>query len=72
MRSSAAGLHGAGGSFRPLTALDAWGAHWAVAVPSRLYHGRPTPERPLSGVRVAVPDAVALRGVLSALSSRAW
>ncbi|KAK0383810.1 hypothetical protein NLU13_9721 [Sarocladium strictum] len=61
--------------FRPLGALDKQGLHKAVPVPSKLYYPPPAvsgPDQPLSGVRIAVTDAMSIRGVPRTLSSRAW
>lgn len=41
-------------------------------MPSRLYYGGPTRDRPLSGVRLAVPDALDLGGAPTTVASRAW
>lgn len=44
-------------------------------MPSKLYHippGASGSDRPLSGVRVAVSDALFIKGVTTTLSSRAW
>ncbi|RDA84412.1 hypothetical protein CP532_2912 [Ophiocordyceps camponoti-leonardi (nom. inval.)] len=59
-------------SFRAVDLLSESGAHRSVAVPSRLYFPHMSEEKPLSGLRVAVPDSVALKGVPTSLSSRAW
>ncbi|RCI11651.1 hypothetical protein L249_7778 [Ophiocordyceps polyrhachis-furcata BCC 54312] len=58
--------------FRAIDLLSESGAHRSVAVPSRLYYPRMSEEKPLSGLRIAVPDSVALKGVPTSLSSRAW
>ena len=42
-----------------------------VAVPSRLYF-KPTPERPLSGTRIAVKDIFHLNGVSTSCGNRAY
>ncbi|RDA91780.1 hypothetical protein CP533_2844 [Ophiocordyceps camponoti-saundersi (nom. inval.)] len=59
-------------SFREVDLLSESGAHKSVAVPSRLYYPRMSEEKPLSGLRVAIPDSMALKGVPTSLSSRAW
>lgn len=55
-----------------MTSLSEPGAHRSIPVPSRLYHHAPNPNKPLSGIRVAIPDAASLKGVQTTLSSRAW
>lgn len=60
------------GRFRPLNALTPDGAHNAIPVPSRLYQKPPNPDRPLSNVRVTIPDTMSLKGVHTTLSSKAW
>lgn len=59
-------------TFRTLPSLSDSGSHKAIAVPSRLYHSAPTRDKPLSGMRISIPDAVSLQGVPTTLSSRAW
>ncbi|PFH59838.1 hypothetical protein XA68_11787 [Ophiocordyceps unilateralis] len=59
-------------SFRALSSLSLSGVDRSVAVPSRLYYPRMSEDKPLSGLRVAIPDSVALKGVPTSLSSRAW
>ncbi|PHH61808.1 hypothetical protein CDD81_7972 [Ophiocordyceps australis] len=59
-------------TFRTVSVLADSGAHKAIAVPSRLYFKAPSENKPLNGMRIAVPDAVALAGVPTILSSRAW
>ncbi|POR35133.1 Glutamyl-tRNA(Gln) amidotransferase subunit A [Tolypocladium paradoxum] len=58
--------------FRAMTSLSEAGAHKSIPVPSRLYHRAPSSSKPLSGIRMAIPDAVSLKGVQTTLSSRAW
>ncbi|KAI1121232.1 amidase signature enzyme [Nemania abortiva] len=58
-------------TFQPLGLADSSGLYRAVAVPSRLY-SPPTPERPLSGLRITVKDNYHLAGVHSTLGSRSW
>ncbi|UNI19489.1 hypothetical protein JDV02_005671 [Purpureocillium takamizusanense] len=58
--------------FRALTALSDSGASKSIAVPSRLYHHAPNAKKPLSGIRVAIPDVSSLLGVQTTVSSRAW
>lgn len=55
-----------------MSVLSADGAYKSVGVPSRLYFPEPSPEKPLSGVRVSISDAMALNGVPISMSSRAW
>ncbi|KAF2726247.1 amidase signature enzyme [Polychaeton citri CBS 116435] len=43
----------------------------AVAVPSRLYH-TPTPEKPLSGVRLGIKDIYNVKGIRTGNGNRAW
>ncbi|GJN74888.1 hypothetical protein PLICBS_008981 [Purpureocillium lilacinum] len=59
-------------SFRALSALSDSGASKSIAVPSRLYHRAPNARKPLSGIRVAIPDVSSLLGVQTTLSSHAW
>ncbi|PHH93364.1 hypothetical protein CDD83_5918 [Cordyceps sp. RAO-2017] len=58
--------------FQSLNSLSQSGSHKAIAVPSRLYHPHPSPEKPLSGMRMAIPDSMSLKGVPTSLSSRSW
>ncbi|KND86695.1 Glutamyl-tRNA(Gln) amidotransferase subunit A [Tolypocladium ophioglossoides CBS 100239] len=58
--------------FRAMASLSEAGTHKSIPVPSRLYHHAPNARKPLSGVRLAIPDALSLKGVQTALSSRAW
>jgi len=44
----------------------------AIAVPSRLYFPAPTPDRPLSGLRISIKDSIDIRGVKSTQGSRVW
>jgi hypothetical protein len=59
-------------SFRALNSLSPNGLYKSIPVPSRLYHPIPTPERPLSRLRLAISDAISVRGIETTLSSRAW
>jgi len=43
-----------------------------VPVPSRLYYPKPSPRKPLSGVRVSLGDTISLKGTHTTFSSRAW
>lgn len=43
-----------------------------VPVPSRLYSSIPPEAAPLRGLRIAIPDAMALKGVPTTVSSKAW
>ncbi|KAG8411754.1 hypothetical protein J3459_016262 [Metarhizium acridum] len=47
------------------------GQSLAVAVPSRLYF-KPTPEKPLAGVRLGIKDIYDLKGVKTSNGNRAW
>jgi hypothetical protein len=58
--------------FRALNALSPNGLTKSIPVPSRLYHPLPTPEKPLSRLRLAISDAIPVRGIETTLSSRAW
>ncbi|CAM1507834.1 Fc.00g046820.m01.CDS01 [Cosmosporella sp. VM-42] len=58
--------------FQVLSSLDPWGNYKSIPVPSRLYHPRPSPRNPLSGIRMAITDTLLLKGVSVTLSSRAW
>ena len=58
--------------FRPLNSLSTDGAYKSVGVPSRLYFPEASPEKPLSGVRFSISDAMSLKGVPTTMSSRAW
>jgi len=55
-----------------LNALSDSGASKSIAVSSRLYHRAPNARKPLSGIRVAIPDVSSLLGVQTTLSSHAW
>jgi Asp-tRNA(Asn)/Glu-tRNA(Gln) amidotransferase A subunit family amidase len=58
-----------------LASLGIGGLHKSVAVPSQLYYpppGAAGTDKPLSGIRIAVSDALAINGVSRTLSSRAW
>lgn len=43
-----------------------------VPVPSRLYHNKDVPQRPLSGKRIAVKDIYDIQGLITGVSSRAY
>ncbi|KAI5461730.1 hypothetical protein BGZ63DRAFT_414396 [Mariannaea sp. PMI_226] len=58
--------------FQALTSLAPRGDSKSIAVPSRLYHPRPSPQKPLSGIRISLSDLISLKGAFSSLSSRAW
>ncbi|ODA83550.1 hypothetical protein RJ55_02064 [Drechmeria coniospora] len=60
------------GDFRALSSLSASGAHRFIPVPSLLYSLFASVEKPLSGMRVSIPDSSALQGVQTSISSRAW
>ncbi|KAJ3461300.1 hypothetical protein MRS44_009853 [Fusarium solani] len=58
--------------FQPLTSSSLQGDSQAIPVPSRLYHPRPSPRKPLSGIRVSISDTISLKGTHTTFSSRAW
>ncbi|KAH8734004.1 amidase signature domain-containing protein [Ilyonectria robusta] len=58
--------------FQVLSSLSSQGSSKSIAVPSKLYHPRPSLRKPLSGIRVSISDFTSLNGTGSALSSRAW
>lgn len=58
--------------FQPLTSSSLQGDLQAVPVPSRLYHPRPSPRKPLSGIRISISDTISLKGTHTTFSSRAW
>ncbi|RDW76548.1 uncharacterized protein DSM5745_06540 [Aspergillus mulundensis] len=43
----------------------------SIAVPSRLFY-KPTPEKPLAGVRIGVKDQYAIKGLITTYGSRAY
>ncbi|KAF7536936.1 hypothetical protein G7Z17_g12951 [Cylindrodendrum hubeiense] len=57
---------------QPDDSLSLQGNSKSIAVPSRLYHPRPSLRKPLSGIRVSISDFTSLNGTGTALSSRAW
>ncbi|KAL7811974.1 amidase signature enzyme [Trichoderma gracile] len=65
-------INGSDDGFEALSSLSDDGSHKSIAVPSRLYHPAPSIRKPLSGVRLAVTDAMSLKGVQTTMSSRAW
>ncbi|RTE69888.1 hypothetical protein BHE90_015724 [Fusarium euwallaceae] len=58
--------------FQPLTSSSLQGDSQAIPVPSRLYHPRPSPRKPLSGIRISISDTISLKGTHTTFSSRAW
>ncbi|KAJ4313535.1 hypothetical protein N0V84_009353 [Fusarium piperis] len=58
--------------FQPLTSSSFQGGSQVIPVPSRLYHPRPSPRKPLSGIRISISDTVSLKGTHTTFSSRAW
>ncbi|SPJ82519.1 related to D-mandelate dehydrogenase [Fusarium torulosum] len=58
--------------FQPLTSASVLGDSVTVPVPSRLYHPRPSPQKPLSGMRVSISDTISVKGTHTTFSSRAW
>lgn len=59
-------------SFKPLPVSISSGAHISIAVPSRLYFPPPTPEKPLSGLRIGIKDIIDLSGLPTSHQSRAY
>ncbi|CAH0058415.1 unnamed protein product [Clonostachys solani] len=59
------------GTFQVLSAKVASSATLSIGVPSRLYY-KPSKERPLAGVRIAVKDIFSLAGVKRSNGNRAW
>ena len=59
------------GRFESLQNSAFTGSNAAVAVPSRLYY-KPSEDRPLNGLRVAVKDNMHLSGVVTGLGNRAY
>ena len=55
-----------------MNALSPEGNFKTIPVPSRLYHGRPSSRKPLSGFRISISDSLSLNGVPTTWSSRAW
>ncbi|KAF4991723.1 hypothetical protein FDECE_13954 [Fusarium decemcellulare] len=58
--------------FQALTSSSFQGDSVSIPVPSRLYHPRPSPRKPLSGIRVSISDTISLKGTHITFSSRAW
>ncbi|KAM5344734.1 hypothetical protein ACJ41O_010596 [Fusarium nematophilum] len=58
--------------FQPLTSSSIKGDSASIPVPSRLYRPRPSPRKPLSGVRISISDTISLKGTHTTFSSRAW
>ncbi|WZH42973.1 amidase signature domain-containing protein [Fusarium acuminatum] len=58
--------------FQPLTSSSVLGDSVTVPVPSRLYHPRPSPQKPFSGMRVSISDTISVKGTHTTFSSRAW
>ncbi|CAJ0541269.1 Ff.00g079660.m01.CDS01 [Fusarium sp. VM40] len=58
--------------FQPLTSSSVLGDSVTVPVPSRLYHPRPSPKKPFSGMRVSISDTISVKGTHTTFSSRAW
>lgn len=59
-------------SFEPLPISITSSTHLSIAVPSRLYSTPPTPQKPLSGLRIGVKDIIDLSGVPTSYQSRAY
>ncbi|CAH0025316.1 unnamed protein product [Clonostachys rhizophaga] len=59
------------GTFQVLSAKVAGSATSSIGVPSRLYY-KPSKEKPLAGVRIAVKDIFSLAGVKRSNGNRAW
>ncbi|UPK93500.1 hypothetical protein LCI18_004435 [Fusarium solani-melongenae] len=58
--------------FQFLTSSSLQGDSQAIPVPSRLYLPRPSPRKPLSGIRISISDITSLKGTHTTFSSRAW
>lgn len=58
--------------FIPLSSLSPSALFKSIPVPSRLYSPNRTEEKPLSGLRISIPDVVTLKGAHTTMSSRAW
>ncbi|CAN8105645.1 unnamed protein product [Discula destructiva] len=58
-------------SFKAIASQSSEDTSKTIPVPSRHYH-HPTPERPLSGTRLAITDTFDIEGVKTTWSSRAW
>ncbi|KAK0747771.1 amidase signature domain-containing protein [Apiosordaria backusii] len=59
-------------AYNLVSALSLDGLHKAIAVPSRLYSGSLSHEKPLSGIRFVVDDLVSMKGVKTTLSHETW
>uniref|UniRef100_A0A8H7TM40 Amidase domain-containing protein n=1 Tax=Bionectria ochroleuca TaxID=29856 RepID=A0A8H7TM40_BIOOC len=59
------------GTFQVMSAKVAGSATLSIGVPSRLYY-KPSKERPLAGIRIAVKDIFSLAGVKRSNGNRAW
>ncbi|XDG10234.1 hypothetical protein ABKA04_009849 [Annulohypoxylon sp. FPYF3050] len=60
-----------GESHIPFPCTITGGLHPTIAVPSRLHH-RPTRQRPLNGLRIAVKDVIDIKGIRTSGGSRAY
>lgn len=58
-------------AFRVLNSVSMDGAHKCVAVPSRLYF-KQSPDKPLGGLRIAIKDNYALKGIKTSLGNRSF
>jgi Asp-tRNA(Asn)/Glu-tRNA(Gln) amidotransferase A subunit family amidase len=58
-------------SFKNLDSIGPNGSGMSVAVPSRRY-ARPSPEKPLSGLRVGIKDNFKLAGIKSSVGNRSF
>ncbi|KAJ3549144.1 hypothetical protein NM208_g656 [Fusarium decemcellulare] len=67
-------FEGQDGEYLPsiATAAESVNAAISIPVPSRHYYPKPSPERPLSGVRLAVKDIYHLKGIKTSAGSRAY
>ncbi|KAI1205235.1 amidase signature domain-containing protein [Annulohypoxylon truncatum] len=58
-------------SYVPFPCTVTGGLHPTIAVPSRLHH-RPTEEKPLNGLRIAVKDIIDIKGIRTSGGNRAY
>lgn len=61
-----------GSRFEPLPISVTSSTHNSIAVPSRLYFPPPTPQKPLSGLRIGIKDIIDLSGLSTSHQSRAY
>lgn len=74
MAFSQAVIEGEDGTYLPSTAAVGESVNGALSipVPSRHYYPKPSPERPLSGLRLGVKDIFNLKGIKTGAGSRAY